>query len=165
MGFDLHGMNPETSTPEPTWKKGDPWITEGNRRYLDPKIEKEYRKHMDAVIEWQDNSEGAYFRSNIWFWRPLWSYVCSVCEFITDKDMNEGFMNNGHTIAKTKSKRIASRLRKLFNRGDVHAYNHYYKHKQSKLNDNDWNRNYPFDVKHVLQFANFCEKSGGFQIW
>ena len=158
MGFDLAGMNPEEGTPKPIWTKGDPWIKEGNRIYLDPKLDKEYTKHMDEVIEWQDSNPGAYFRANVWFWRPLWNFVTNECKFLTDKDVEQGGWNNGHRISKTKSKRIASRLRRLINNGHVHAHERWYK--RVKTNKTD----YPFSTKLVVEFANFCEKSGGFEI-
>ena len=31
--------------------------------------------------------------------------------------------------------------------------------------DDEFAKNYPFDVDNVREFANFCIESGGFEIW
>ena len=110
--------------------------------------------------------KGDYFRANVWYWRPLWAFICDSCSnILTLKDMERGCNNNGHTISKTKSKRIANRLRKFLKEGDVDAYESYYKRKVSQLAKDDWNRSYPFHADNVKQFERFCEHSGGFEIW
>jgi hypothetical protein len=39
--------------------------------------------------------KGKEFWANVWFWRPLWGYVCSVCEGILDEnDYEEGNDND-----------------------------------------------------------------------
>ena len=117
MGFDLTGLNPEASTPQPMWTKGDPYVLIDGTEHqwqIDPQIKEEYDDYMKSKWEWQDANDGAYFRNNVWFWRPLWSYVCSVCyDILSDKDVSSGSFNDGHRISKTKAKRIASNLRKL----------------------------------------------------
>jgi predicted methyltransferase len=74
-------------------------------------------------------------------------------------------MNDGHTISKTKSKRIAGRLRKYLKDGNVEAYESWYTRKISQLKEDDWNKSYPFSIDNVREFERFCENSGGFQIW
>ena len=166
MGFDLHGMNPETSEPQPMWDKGDPFVKNGNEYTVDPQIKEEYDDYLKSKFDWQDSNEGTYFRNNVWWWRPLWNFVCSTCaDILTEKDIEGGSLNDGHRISKTKSKRIAKRLRKFLKEGDVDAYESYYKRKVSQLAKDDWNKNYPFHADNVKQFERFCEKSGGFEIY
>jgi hypothetical protein len=120
---------------------------------------------MKTKWEWQDANEGAYFRNNVWYWRPLWNFVTGCCnDILTEKDIESGYMNDGHKICKTKAKRIAGRLRKFFDDGSVAAYESWYARSISKLPEDDWNKSYPFSEENVRQFANFCANSGGFRI-
>ena len=166
MGFDLHGMNPDANEPQPIWSKGDPFIADGDATIVNPQIKEEYDDFIKSKWEWQEANDGAYFRNNVWWWRPLWNFVCATCEnILTEKDMNAGGYNDGHKISNTKAKKIAVRLRKALKDGDVDAYESWYTRKVSQLDEEDWNKNYPFNVDNVKQFERFCEHSGGFEIW
>ena len=150
MGFDLSGLNPNVSRPEPelppfTERTDDDWGT---------------------YHAWQEENCGVYFRNNVWWWRPLWSYVCSVCyNILSDKDIEQGSWNDGHKISKTKADKIAERLRKCLKDGHVELTEAKYKQDQGQLPDDDWNKSYPFYSDNVRQFERFCQKSGGFEIW
>ena len=168
MGFDLMGLSPQAGTPEPKWTKGEPMIkVEGTEHQyeIDPQIKEEYDDYMKSKCKWQESTDGAYFRNNVWFWRPLWNFVSGCCnDILTDKDIESGYMNDGHRISKTKSKRIASRLRKYLKDGNVASYETWYSKQISQLKEDDWNKNYPFSIQNVREFERFCEKSGGFEI-
>ena len=176
MGFDLTGLNPEGSTPQPVWTKGDPWVlrtedgidtgTSRQQYEIDPQIKEEYDDYMRTKWAWQEDTEGAYFRNNVWFWRPLWNFIGGCCgDILTENDIESGYMNDGHKISKTKSKRIARRLRKFFKDGSVASYESWYSRQISQLKDDDWNKSYPFSIQNVREFERFCEHSGGFEIW
>ena len=107
MGFDLHGLKPQENT-----KKPEVLI----KHQYGYQIEDETirKKWYNAYEKWEKENPGVYFRNNVWWWRPLWMYVCASCEdILTEEDMSKGTWNDGHKISKTKSKRIAARLRKL----------------------------------------------------
>ena len=130
MGFDLHGMNPQANTPKPEWTKADPYVPTDKEGVMqvDPQVKEEYDDFMREKWKWQDGNEGAYFRSNVWWWRPLWNFVCRVCDnVLTEKDVEAGSYNDGHRISKTKSKKIASRLRAFLKSGHVVSYENLYK--------------------------------------
>ena len=166
MGFDLSGLNPQASTPKPTWDKGDPYITDGNVSVINPQLEEEYDDFCKMKCEWREANDGAYFRNNVWWWRPLWHFVTATCDnILTEKDMEYGSSNDGHKISKTKAKKIAVKLRKALKDGDVDAYESWYTRKVSQLDEKDWNKNYPFSIDNVKSFERFCEHSGGFEIW
>jgi len=166
MGFDLHGMNPDANEPQPIWSKGDPFIADGDATIVNPQIKEEYDDFCKSKWEWQEANDGAYFRNNVWWWRPLWNFVCSICDdILTEKDMEKGGWNDGHKISKTKSKKIASRIRSHIKDGQVKDYESYYTKKIAQLDDKDWNKHYPFSIDNVKQFERFCEHSGGFEIW
>ena len=169
MGFDLTGLNPESNTPQPVWTKKDPMIKVKGTKHqyeIDPQVKEEYDDYMKSRWEWQDNTEGAYFRNNVWFWRPLWNFIGGCCDdILTENDIESGYMNDGHRISKTKAKLIARRLRKFFKDGSVASYESWYSRQISQLDEKDWNKNYPFSIQNVREFERFCEYSGGFEIW
>ena len=105
MGFDLSGMNPNLTRPEPEL----PPFTE--------RTDADWKKFSD----WQEDNCGVYFRNNVWWWRPLWSFVSGMCaDILTEKDIESGSYNDGHGISKTKANRIAKRLFKLIKLSLIH---------------------------------------------
>ena len=149
MGFDLSGMNPNMTRPEPEL----------------PPFPERTNKDWEKYHDWQEENSGVYFRNNVWWWRPLWNFVSSTCESIlTERDIESGSYNDGHRISKTKADRIARRLFKMIRNGDVKAYESAYKEHLDSLNKDNWDKSYPFSEDNVRQFANFCLNSGGFRI-
>tara|TARA_R100000458_G_C8258327_1_gene234122 strand:+ start:780 stop:1208 length:429 start_codon:yes stop_codon:yes gene_type:complete len=142
MGFDLSGLNPII--------KSEP-----------PDIDEDF----DGYMKWHNDNPGVYFRNNIWSWRPLWSFVCKECDdILTARDAEMGSYNDGHKISKTKSLRIAKRLKKLLNDGEVDLHKAGYDAHVEAVND-EWAKSYPFTIENVVNFAEFCEQSGGFEIY
>ena len=149
MGFDLSGMNPNLSSPEPKL----------------PPFPERTDKDWEEYNVWQDENSGVYFRNNVWAWKPLWHFVTATCgDILTEKDIERGYYNDGHKISKTKAGKIAKRLYKFLKKGDVEAYESGYKRHQKSLDKDDWAKSYPFSEDNVRQFANFCVNSGGFEI-
>ena len=111
MGFDLYGLNPDN--PNNAMK---PKQLDCSKKHTD----KEETIYFNALDDYETEIVGSYFRANVWYWRPIWSFVCGACcNILTDKDMEGGSFNNGHKISKTKSKRIAAKLRKLDKSGII----------------------------------------------
>mgnify|MGYP004453173699 len=183
MGFDLSGMNPNLTRPEPEL----PPFTE--------RTDADWKKFSD----WQEDNCGVYFRNNVWWWRPLWSFVSGMCaDILTEKDIESGSYNDGHGISKTKANRIAKRLFKLIKSGNVKQYEDAFNKNLTSLEQvdcdicdatgkrqeppkigagdrecngcngtgkvDDWAKSYPFSEENVREFANFCANSGGFTI-
>ena len=150
MGFDLSGMNPNLTRPEPELPP------------FPERTDKDWEKYHD----WQEENCGTYFRNNVWWWRPLWNFVTGICDdILTEKDIEQGNYNDGHKISKTKAKKIAVRLRKMLRDGHVELTEAKYKQEQVQLSEDNWNKNYPFSIQNVIEFERFCENSGGFEIW
>ena len=183
MGFDLSGLNPNITRPQPKL----------------PPMTDRTDKHWEEYHEWQDENCGTYFRNNVWWWRPLWHFVSKICDnILTDRDVEEGCMNNGQRISKTKADRLAKRLFKLIEDGRVKEYENKYREDLASLEQvdcdicdatgkrqeppkagtgdrecngcngtgkrDDWAKSYPFSEDNVREFANFCANSGGFTI-
>ena len=155
MGFDVYGLKPNNpnNAVEPTID----WQVKHT--------EKEKREYFDALDKYENQVVGHYFRNNVWFWRPLWMFVCKNCsDILSEKNMQMGTYNDGHKISKTKATRIGKRLKKLLRDGTAKDF--------EKLNnsefDSDGNKievNYPFHTDNVEGFAEFCLNSGGFRIY
>ena len=78
---------------------------------------------MDLVGKKATTEKGEYFRNNVWWWRPLWMYVCDMCPTIlNNNDKERGTYNDGHFINADKAKRIAIRLEHLCNQGEVKKF-------------------------------------------
>ena len=181
MGFDLYGLSPEGDVPQPV-------VTD-----------RENTKQVDDYLDYQQDTPGSYYRANVWWWRPIWQYVCENCDdILTLNDVEHGEFNDGHKISKTKAKKIASRIRRLDKQGKIMEYE--LEHKQHikslpqeecsicdgtgrrskppkagagdmKCNAcqgigevDNWQCHYPFESQPVVEFAEFCEQSGGFEI-
>ena len=190
MGFDLSGLNPNTTRPQPELP---PWPTKDKEWSV-----KEKKMYADYE-EWQEENCGVYFRNNVWSWRPLWHFVVRTCDnILTDKDIERGSFNDGHKISKTKAGKIARKLYKLIETDQVKAYETKYKKELASLEQvdceicdatgkrqeppktgagdrecngcngagkkDDWAKSYPFSEDNVREFANFCANSGGFVI-
>ena len=184
MGFDLSGMNPNLTRPEPELPP------------FPERTDKDWEKYRD----WQEENCGTYFRNNVWWWRPLWMFVSNSCEdILTEKDIERGSWNDGHKISKTKAGKIAKKLHSMIEDGSVKEYEDRYNKDLASLEQidcdlcdatgkrkkppergagthmecnscngtgkvDDWAKSYPFSEDNVREFANFCANSGGFRI-
>ena len=113
MGFDLYGVNPTINKEYPPRYKE---IMEkyGKGGFLDWKkdipedVKSEYFELKD---QYGEDNPGDYFRNNVWWWRPLWNFVCNTCDdFLSERDMEAGDYNDGRKIAKYKAIKIGKRL-------------------------------------------------------
>ena len=101
MGFDLYGVKPSgCDVPMP--------------------CEDSHRDVWSEYFKLTQSLPGGYFRSNVWCWRPLWSFVTDNCaDILNEKDVEYGFVNDGHLISSAKAKQLANRLKELFDNGVV----------------------------------------------
>ena len=60
---------------------------------------------------------------------------------------------------------MAKRLHGLIEDNTAKKYEALYKEELDSLEQDDWDKSYPFSEDNVRKFANFCANSGGFQIW
>jgi len=120
MGFDIYGMNPKMNEIPPAVlsKFHD---ENGFNNWAEMTAEdKEIYYEADGLNK--ELNPGEYFRANVWFWRPIWNFVCLYCDFLSEDDMDAGCSNSGDRICKTKANRIASRLRKLDKQGVIQKW-------------------------------------------
>ena len=184
MGFDVYGMNPVMREIDESkyalYNKYNPMeFADRMKVFKDEEgLEKKFYSEMN---EREEENPGVYFRNNVWWWRPLWNYVCEECDYILEEDDYEsGCDNSGHHITEEKASAIAKRLFELIEKGETKEYDDYHRkqaekaEKDNKILENktgkkygdgwNWADSYPFDVENVRNFATFCSESGGFEI-
>tara|TARA_R100000458_G_C8224269_1_gene207738 strand:+ start:216 stop:683 length:468 start_codon:yes stop_codon:yes gene_type:complete len=154
MGFDISGLNPNHPTVISDMDMPDHSDEDG----------------MAAYFKYVDETPGIYFRNNVWWWRPLWMFICENCDdILTKKDMESGHYNDFHEISKTKANKLANKLDKLINDGTAKEFQEDWENQieEAKKSDDEetkfWS-NYPFSVDNVSRFAEFVRYSGGFTI-
>ena len=119
---------------------------------------------------------GEYFRNNCWYWSPLWEFICSNCEdILTEKQMAGGNYNDGTKITEEQAEQIFLRIQEIDKKDlikieaeDIEQREMAKENNKDKaVGDKDyiWSANYPFDAKNVMEFADFCKASGGFEIY
>tara|TARA_R100000458_G_C8201843_1_gene192128 strand:+ start:278 stop:793 length:516 start_codon:yes stop_codon:yes gene_type:complete len=170
MGFSLEGISPKQNTDKPEILKNKFWDLDDSQ----------HDDYFTAQDEYEHQNPGRYFRVNVWGWRPIWGFVCNVCdEILTEKDCEYGHYNGGHKISKTKAVKIAKKIKKLDKDNIIKGYETLTNEKVNAAREynerwevaieqdsrlRDWTASYPFSRDLILKFANFCEQSGGFTI-
>ena len=165
MGFDLSGVNPKINKNISAYKHYSPDIEIWNSK--DEKVRKRFYEDMDR---YHNDNPGVYFRNNVWWWRPLWSFVCMHCnDFMTDEQMQSGSYNDGKLIDQETAAKIGTQLEILLEDGTVDKWEEHIKEKNEELKksedkDKKFMASYPFARDNVKNFAKFCLESGGFEI-
>jgi DnaJ-class molecular chaperone len=151
---------------------------------------------FDLYAQDAKTEEASYFRNNVWWWRPLWSYVIDM-NLVTDEQAERGSYNDGYLIDREQAMRIGIKLKHLISQGHTKEYEDKRQaeldalpqekcelcHGTGTRNDKNtqfkdmkcnacsgkgekesFEKNYPFSVENVEQFAQFCIESGGFTI-
>ena len=196
MGFDVYGVNPrQNEIKESNFQVYLKYAgMEFDKKWKALDADKEKREQFwQEQQEWEDVNPGVYFRNNVWWWRPLWNYVCKHCDdILTKEDMNNGHSNSGHLINAEKAAKIGIELQSLLMSGATKEWKEGYdkevaglpkepcfrcngnnhghnKKKECKSCDKtgereNWHTSYPFHVENVERFSQFCLESGGFEI-
>jgi len=159
MGFDLYGLNPTVNKKYPpryneimeeygkdgmlNWKKDIP-----------EDIKDEYFELKD---NYEEENPGSYFRNNVWFWRPLWSFVCVSCDdILKKKDISGGNYNDGHKISKTKAIKMGKRLSEKLADGTIDDMERDYALRKAKADVHNKNVQ-----KHLDEISRKCKDKHG----
>tara|TARA_R100000655_G_scaffold29559_4_gene59764 strand:+ start:1944 stop:2582 length:639 start_codon:yes stop_codon:yes gene_type:complete len=142
MGYDVYGMNPQQNKDYPErynkimeeYGSGDGWLD------WDKKIPKKVLdEYYDLKDKYETDNPGSYFRNNVWFWRPLWNYVCEVCEdFMTADEIDGGHSNSGFEIPEETAIHIAKVLSEKLADGSVDERERKYELRRAKAEA--WNQ-------------------------
>ena len=167
MGFDVYGMNPKIHKEQEKYSvynkyKDMDFKQKWKELDADEDLRNQYYREYE---DYEENNPGIYFRNNVWWWRPLWSYVCEQFpDILNERDEEGGCYNDGHAISERKAMRIGIGLTAKLENGEVEEYAKSFEQAREKLDDDNWDKSYPFNVENVEQFAKFCLESGGFEI-
>ena len=110
---------------------------------------------------------GDYFRANVWYWRPLWQCVAYFCDdILSEEDIERGTYNDGYEYDETTALEISDKLENALKNGDLHKFVEGREKFISEMEDKDkaFYSSYKFNIDLVMDFAKFCEQSGGFSI-
>ena len=118
---------------------------------------------------------GQDFRNNVWWWRPLWDYVCEHCD-LSEKAKQSGNYNDGVEITSQQAKEIGETITMLDEAGVLNEYELKYETERAEAEENNkgkqcsdegynWASSYPFNADNVRRFGKFATQSGGFEIW
>ena len=103
MGFDIYGMNPVTNgheepqPPEIDFRAGDDI----------------WQAYFDLKQDYYDNVPGAYFRANVWYWRPVAEFLYEHIEVLDEDDLEGLSCNSGHVINETVAKIIGKTIAEM----------------------------------------------------
>ncbi len=122
MGFDLYGMNPYN--PNKAIKPTMDWDSQPTREETD-KYFKEKGKYQEEVV-------GDYFRNNVWWWRPLASYVIKFTGCIDESDHGYWSENGGHEVDDQTAKQIHNQLKVLIESGHTKKFEDDYEKERLK---------------------------------
>ena len=163
MGMDVYGLKPKRNTEMPKVLKdmpeGEGWFDAYNKM-----SKEEQDAYIKAKYKHEEDNPGVYFRNNVWYWRPLWDYVCKNVTSLTEEDHTNGHSNSGWQISEEKAITIAGVLYAMLESGAVKEAEDLHMDIEEKAKADESAPIYPFSEENVREFAIFCEESGGFEI-
>jgi len=112
MGFDLYGLNPQTTIKRP----------ERPDNLHDENFSQEEREKYFEEMDKYESQSGTYFRNNVWWWRPLADYVIRFTKVVSDKDAERWHFNDNHEVNDQDAKMIAQQLEHLISTGHTKKY-------------------------------------------
>lgn len=132
MGFDLYGMNPvikegsikpempETYPGHPGNYDSDCWLSREeyeedvrnwrHKRENDAEYQALLNKYYDDLHKYETENNGVYFRSNVWYWRPIVDWLVHHIEVLDEEDIKHLSYNDGHVINETVAKIIGNTI-------------------------------------------------------
>jgi hypothetical protein len=126
MGFDIYGVAPTELTPKPDILK----------RNFTELSDKEMKEYHDAREQYEKQNPGEYFRNNVWWWRPLWNYVCKTCkDVMTEDQIISGLNNSGFIVDKETVNNMVDILTEAIASDKHKEYEEVYYRELNKLPD------------------------------
>ena len=88
---------------------------------------------MDVYGKNAQNETGEYFRNNVWFWRPLWSYICEEFPNLVGDEPDSGHMNDGYGLDADGATRLGHAILDAVESGETEQYRLAYMNALSEL--------------------------------
>lgn len=130
MGFDLYGINPRTERKRPERPVG---MFEED---VPQPTKKEVEKYFEELNDFHEEV-GAYFRNNVWWWRPLANYIIDFTGCVEKGDEEKWHENGGHEVDEETAIQIANQLEHLIKTGHTEKYAEEYmkEHEEANLHN------------------------------
>lgn len=121
MGFDIYGINPKTTRERP----------ERPESYDNEEVTRAYFKDLDLFHE---ENPGVYYRSNVWWWRPIVDFLKDFGDDILSQEDLDGLsQNSGHVIAGETIYILRDRMQLALDEGYVEGWINVYKNALNNL--------------------------------
>ena len=124
---------------------------------------------FDVMGHEPNTEKGEYFRNNVWWWRPLWSYVAKQCsDILTEEQIKGGCFNDGVLIPRERARAVGLRLRFLIDQKAVKKFEEEYKKSLDTIPDETCEickGSGKRDDEHVKGECNGCEGKGKRRPW
>ena len=129
MGFDIYGIKPHN--PQHLVKPDLDFSKETTEEQKE-----DYWKRME---HYEKNVPGHYFRNNVWWWRPLWTYVCNYTKVLSEQQQDEGGSNSGAEVNEEDAIELATQLHKLIDSGHTreHEEAHMREYELAQIRNNE----------------------------
>ena len=119
MGFDLFGQNPVNPKGLKRPKRPD-WSKAVDKEVTD-KYFRELNKYQTEVV-------GSYFRSNVWWWRPLAKIIEVSCKnFLSKKQLKSLHYNDGTLYQEDVALKMAEKIRDFVKSKEGKRYHAFHK--------------------------------------
>ena len=115
-------MNPYN--PNKAVKPTIDWDSRPTRKQTD--------KYFKKKSKYQEEVVGDYFRNNVWWWRPLASYVIKFTGCIDESDQVAWSENGGHEVDDQTAKQIHNQLMVLIESGHTKKFEDDYEKERLK---------------------------------
>jgi hypothetical protein len=118
---------------------------------------------MDVVGTRPLTPSGEYFRNNVWYWRPLWDYCCSVDSTLFDK-VPLAHSNDGDGLDASEARKLAFKLQEEIDSGRAEKFVNDYEAHRASLDkipciycDEGGNRSWPTKTgESIKKVCNAC---------
>jgi hypothetical protein len=87
-----------------------------------PTTEAQRKEHFKKLDEYEKEVVGDYFRSNVWWWRPLASYVINYTGCVDENDAEMWSTNDGHEVDHETAQQIHNQLQVLIESGHTQKF-------------------------------------------
>jgi hypothetical protein len=180
MGMDIYGLDSKFETLRPK----EP-TTDFNYEAED------WKEYYEALNKFKE-LPGTYYRSNMWWWRPIVFFLEDYADdILTPDDIHGMSVNSGYVIDAVKARLLGDRLTLAIQEGYIKQWVKTYTENLYELPDEDcyncnatgftngdpcricdtkgkvpnFKKNYPTNEEVFDEFTEFVNNSGGFEVW
>jgi len=92
---------------------------------------------MDIMGHNPTTKKGEYFRNNVWYWRPMWVWLCDAFPNLVGDDPEMGHYNDGYGLDWESSVTLSDAIDEALADGRVLKYEHDFNEAKSQVGMED----------------------------